>query len=159
MGMNQIPLPPSHTMVVRSVRARIYRANQILGEPTQVFYREDPRQVQRGRYLLVADQLSDPRMQPCVHDSIVTTCHRGKKYVFRIFYKRHKCLPVNQALQQLAGVEMEGDVLVVAVGKKVGIRNIHSNLEMRAAERAVQKFAQKLAPFRNRRTFPSSIEV
>ena len=126
-------------MVVRSVRARIYRANQILGEPTQVFYREDPRQLQRGRYLLAADQLSEPRMQPYVHDSIVTTCHRGKKYVFRIFYKRHKFLPVNQALQQLAGVEMEGDVLVVAVGKKVGIRNIQSNLEMRAAERAVQK--------------------
>lgn len=126
-------------MVVRSVRARIYRANQLLGQPTQVFYREDPRHLQSGRYLLVADQLSDARMQPYVHDSIVTTNHRGKRYVFRIFYKRHKLLPMNQALQQLAGVQMEGDVLVVAVGKKVSIRNIHSSLEMRAAERAVQK--------------------
>ncbi|KAE9382938.1 hypothetical protein BT96DRAFT_1009845 [Gymnopus androsaceus JB14] len=159
MGMNQIPLLPSRTMVARSVRARIYRTCQPSGEPTQVFYREDPHQPQRGRYLLAADQLSDPRMQPYVHDSIVTIFYRGKKYVFRVFYKRHKFLPINQALQNLAGVLMEGDVLVVAMGSKVGIRNIRDNLEMRVAERAVQKFAQKLAPFRNRRTFPSSITV
>lgn len=126
-------------MVVRSIRARIYRANQASGEPTQAFYREDTRQLHKGRHLLISDQLSDPRIQPYVHDCIVTTVFRHKRYVFRVFYKRHKLLPVNQALRRLTGVDMEGDVVIVAVGKTVNIRNIQNGLEMRAADHAMKK--------------------
>lgn len=84
-------------------------------------------------------ELSDPKRQPYVHDSIVSVRYRRKSYTFRIFYKRHKLLPINQGLSQLAGVEMEGDVLVVMCGKRVGVRNICNALEMRAAEHAVQR--------------------
>ncbi len=120
------------------MRARIYRADDLEAQPIQVFYREDPRRPHRGRYILAADELSHPKTQSYVHDSIVTIQYRRKTHTFRVFYKRHKLLPINRALQ---GLEMEGDILVVACGKKVGVRNMRGKVEERAAEQAVRRQA------------------
>ncbi|KAH7874201.1 hypothetical protein F5879DRAFT_1067459, partial [Lentinula edodes] len=143
----------------RSVRARIYRANGTNSAPTRVYYREDSFQLERGRFVLASAELPHPQTQPYIHDSIVKVVHRGKQYKFRVFFKRHKLLPTNQAILQLAGAPMDGDVLVVACGTKVGIRNIRGRLETRAADKAVKRFAQHIAPFRTRRTFPASVSL
>ncbi|KAH7872422.1 uncharacterized protein C8R40DRAFT_1052363, partial [Lentinula edodes] len=90
------------------------------------------------RFVLASDELSHPRTQSYVHDTIVSISHLGKRYKFRLFYKRHKLLPVNQAIQHLADVSLEGDVLVLVCGTKVEIRNLRSN-ELRAAEKAVRQ--------------------
>lgn len=127
-------------MAVRSVRAQHYKTNEQHPVPAQVLYCEDHRQPEKGRYLLAADQLSDAKRQPYVHDCTVTTTFRRRRYAFRIFYKRHKHLPLNQAVHTVANVAMEGDVIVVAYGKRVGLRNMRSRLEMRAAQDAVQKY-------------------
>jgi hypothetical protein len=126
-------------MTVRTVRGRIYRANGQRAEAIQVYYREDTQNPERGRYVLAADELMGTKRQPYVHDSVVTIQHRRKNYTFRIFYKHHKLLPVNQPIQALDGLAMEGDVLVVACGKKVAVRNIQNNREIRAAENAVRR--------------------
>lgn len=117
----------------------MYRANRHTAENVQVYYREDTRHPEWGRYLLASDELSGPREQPYIHDTVIRIKHRRKDYTFRVFYKRHKMLPINQAVQALAGVAMEGDVLVVACGKRVGIRNLSSRLEAQAAEHAVRR--------------------
>ncbi|KAJ3847059.1 hypothetical protein EV368DRAFT_51853, partial [Lentinula lateritia] len=143
----------------RSVRARIYRANDSNSAPIRVFYHEDSFRLERGRFVLASTELPHPQTQPYIHDSIVKVVHRGKQYKFRVFYKRHKLLPTNQAILQLAGAPMDGDVLVVACGTKVGIRNFGSRLEIRAADKAVKRFAQHIAPFRTRRTFPASVSL
>ncbi|KAJ3873307.1 hypothetical protein F5051DRAFT_337890, partial [Lentinula edodes] len=139
-----------------NIRARIYRAGRATSEPLRVFYRKDLTQLGQGRYVLAADELSHPRTQPYVHDSTVEIVHRGKRYKFRLFYKHHKLLPPNQAIQQLANVTMDGDILVVACGTKVNVRNFRNRLEVRAAEKAVRRFAQHITPFRARRRFPAS---
>ncbi|KAF9064072.1 hypothetical protein BDP27DRAFT_1230994, partial [Rhodocollybia butyracea] len=143
----------------RSVRGRIYRANGQTAETIQVYYREDTLYPERGRYVLAADELMGTKQQPYVHDSVITIEHRRKKYTFRIFYKHHKLLPINQPIQALGGVAMEGDVLVVACGKKVAVRNFQNSREIRAAENAVRRFVQRLSPFRDRRSFPASLGV
>ncbi|KAJ3871271.1 hypothetical protein F5051DRAFT_341151, partial [Lentinula edodes] len=140
----------------RSLRARIYWSNSLSSQPIDVIYREDS---QGHRFVLASDELSHPRTQSYVHDTIVSISHLGKRYKFRLFYKRHKLLPVNQAIQHLADVSLEGDVLVLVCGTKVEIRNLRSN-ELRAAEKAVRQFAQVIAPtLRTRRTFPVYISL
>ncbi|KAJ3885406.1 hypothetical protein GG344DRAFT_59283, partial [Lentinula edodes] len=140
----------------RRLRARIYRSNSLSSQPIDVIYREDS---QGHRFVLASDELSHPRTQSYVHDTIVSISHLGKRYKFRLFYKRHKLLPVNQAIQHLADVSLEGDVLVLVCGTKVEIRNLRSN-ELRVAEKAVRQFAQVIAPtLRTRRTFPVYISL
>ncbi|KAJ3970629.1 hypothetical protein EV361DRAFT_848294 [Lentinula raphanica] len=145
--------------VSRSVRARIYRTNSLHSEATQVFYREDPRHPEKGRSVVADAELADHKTQPYVHDCVVTTIYQEKRYKFRIFFKHHVWLPINQAILQLAEVEMEGDCLVVACGTKVGVRNLCGNLEIEAAEQAVRRFAQHVAPFRPRHSFPSQLNL
>ncbi|KAJ3769379.1 hypothetical protein FB446DRAFT_648748, partial [Lentinula raphanica] len=141
----------------RSVRARIYRANSQTSEFTQVFYREDPRRPQRGRFVLASEELSRSSTQPYIHDCVVEVVHRRKRYKFRVFFKRHKKLPINQPILQLSNARMDGNVLVVACGTKVSVKNLGSRLEACAANKAVQRFAQYIAPrLRTRRSFPAS---
>ncbi|KAJ3897220.1 hypothetical protein F5879DRAFT_814131, partial [Lentinula edodes] len=138
----------------RSLRARIYRANNLSSQPIDVVYRED---AQSHRFVLASEELSHPKTQSYVHDTTVSISHLGKRYKFRLFFKRHKLLPVNQAIMRLANVSMEGDVLVLVCGSKVEIRNLRSD-ELRAADKAVRQFSQVIAPIlRTRRTFPAYI--
>ncbi|KAJ3736234.1 hypothetical protein DFJ43DRAFT_990276, partial [Lentinula guzmanii] len=143
----------------RAVRARVFRANEITSRWVQVHYAEAPRSPQHNRYVMASTNLMGARLQPYIHDCVVKIGHRRRQFTFRIFYKRHKFLPVNQAIQALAGVAIEGDVLIVACGKKVAVRNMQNRLEARAAEQAVKRFAQGLGPFRTRRSFPALLEV
>ncbi|KAJ3900220.1 hypothetical protein F5879DRAFT_925620 [Lentinula edodes] len=144
---------------IRSVCARIYRGNNLQSQPVQVFYREDPDHLERGRFVLASEELTHHKTQSYIHDCIVSVTHSGKSYKFRIFFKCHKFLPTNQGILQSANVEMDGDVLVVACGKRVTIRNLRNNIEVRAAEKAVKKFAQHIDPFRTRRTFPAAVSL
>jgi hypothetical protein len=88
---------------------------------------------------LASGLLSDPRKQPYIHDIAVSIFYRRKEYKFLIFFKRHKLLPINQSIRQLANVDFEGDLVVVAMGNKVGVRNLRGGDEGRAATHAVQR--------------------
>ncbi|KAJ3859657.1 hypothetical protein EV359DRAFT_50514, partial [Lentinula novae-zelandiae] len=144
----------------RSIRACIYRANGTNLAPTQVYYREDSFQLERGRFVLASAELPHPQTQPYIHDSIVKVVHYGKQYKFQVFFKRHKLLPTNQAILQLAGALMDGDILVVACGTKAVKRFISSltRILSRIFNTAI-RFAQHIAPFRTRRTFPASVSL
>lgn len=91
------------------------------------------------RFLDVLDTLSGARIQPYVHDILVTVTHMKKSYTFRVFFKRHRLLRPNQAIHALANVNIHGDVLLASVGKRVEIRNIRSGPESKAADIAVKK--------------------
>ena len=88
---------------------------------------------------MAADELREPQLQPYVHDIVVSVTYRRKVYKFRAFFKRHTRLPINQAIQNLAGVNLEGDVLVVACGKKVEVRNLRGRDERRALDIAMHR--------------------
>ncbi|THV00403.1 hypothetical protein K435DRAFT_854751 [Dendrothele bispora CBS 962.96] len=155
MGMNQVYVSPLASPVSKRIRARLYPADRQVPLSVSSYYRGDPTQ----RYVLALDTLSGAKTQPYVHDVVVSVTYRRKAYKFRVFFKRHKLLPINQAVRQLAGIDVEGDVLVVAVGKKVNIRNLRGREENRAADLALRRLMQRLTPLRTRPTFPAKMTV
>ncbi|THU76232.1 hypothetical protein K435DRAFT_655195, partial [Dendrothele bispora CBS 962.96] len=129
-------LSNSLQFVSKGVRTRVYHADRATPSSVIINYRENRAQPGR-RYLLVLDAFSGARTQPYVHDVIVSVIYRRKPYKFRIFFKRHMLLPKNRAIRELTGVDIEGDVVVAAVGKKVDIRNLRGGIETKAADYAV----------------------
>ncbi|THU83948.1 hypothetical protein K435DRAFT_688532, partial [Dendrothele bispora CBS 962.96] len=119
------------------VRGRLYPADSYNARGVPVWYHEN--QAKTERHVLAWHQLNDPRLQPYVHDIIVTTVYRRKSYKFRVFLKRHKNLPLSLSIRQLADVDVGGDIMLVACGKKVDIRNMCGRAETRAADQAVRR--------------------
>ena len=70
-----------------------------------------------ARYPLPESVFNDTTMQSYIHDCLVHV-HEGKNiYHFRIFFKRHRHLPINQSLHQLsANHTFRGDALVMRSG-------------------------------------------
>ena len=89
--------------------------------------------------MLAADELSGQRLQPYVHDVTVTVRYRHKMFKFLVFFKRHKSLPGNRTVHSLSGMEMDGDVLLVACGKRVNVRNLRNGIERKAADLAISR--------------------
>lgn len=90
--------------------------------------------------MLASEILSGSKLQSYIHDILVTITYRGRLYKFQVFFKRHQYLPNNQTIHNLCGGVMEGDVLLVACGKKVTVRNMRSGIEDRVADLAIQRF-------------------
>ena len=66
------------------------------------------------RFPFVESVLSAGRVQPYVHDCIVTVWETGKRHRFRVFFKRHRNLPANRSLP--AGIEFHGNIVIMRVG-------------------------------------------
>ncbi|KAJ3915357.1 hypothetical protein F5877DRAFT_81915 [Lentinula edodes] len=158
MGMNHVAtcIPNRHTRI-KGIRARLYPAHAVSPKAVTAHFREDARQPNINRFVFAKDLLSEPRLQPYVHDVVLTIRFRGKSFRFLVFFKRHKLLPPNRTIQSLQGGHMNGDVLVVACGKRAPIRNLRSGLEDRAADRAIRRLTEALHPIDTRRRFPSTI--
>ncbi|KAJ3716690.1 hypothetical protein C8R42DRAFT_588697, partial [Lentinula raphanica] len=82
------------------IRARLYAAEGPRPQRTVVYYKENrPRKGHRpafqNRFVYASDLLSEARLQPFVHDVVVSVRHRQKTYKFRVFLKRHVQLPAN----------------------------------------------------------------
>ncbi|KAF9065528.1 hypothetical protein BDP27DRAFT_1180507, partial [Rhodocollybia butyracea] len=91
------------------------------------------------RFVLASDLLSNHQLQPYIHDLMLTIYYEGVLHKFKVFFKRHKYLAVNQSIQHLGGGRMEGNVLLVACGAKVSVRNLRSGMEDQAADRAMKR--------------------
>ncbi|KAK7433594.1 hypothetical protein VKT23_020698 [Stygiomarasmius scandens] len=139
MGMNQNQIPVTTTSSFKSVRTRLYPANNPNPLTVSTYLHENTSHPGR-RYLFALDTLADARTQPYIHDIFVNTTYRNKRYRFRVFLKRHMLLQINRAIRRLSGVNAEGDVLLAAVGKTVEIRNLRGGNERRAADLAVKKY-------------------
>ncbi|KAJ3805452.1 hypothetical protein F5876DRAFT_69781 [Lentinula aff. lateritia] len=157
MGMHHVAtcISDKHT-IVKGIRARMYRAHSASPKVVTAHFRENARQPTRDRFDFAGDLLSNPRLQPYIHDVALSIRYGGKSFKFLVFFKRHKLLPPNQSVQNLGGGLVDGDVLLVACGKRVSIRNLRSGLEDRAADKAVRRFSQILDP-RIRSRLPSAI--
>ncbi|KAJ3847691.1 hypothetical protein EV368DRAFT_68897 [Lentinula lateritia] len=157
MGMHHVAtcIPDRHT-TVKSIRARLYSTHSPSPKPVTARYREN-RGRPKDRFVFAADILSNPRRQPYIHDITLSIHYRGTLYKFLVFFKKHKMLPPNQSIQNLGGRHIDGDVLLVACGKRVSIRNLRSGLEDRVADIAIRRLSESLDPIRIRRRFPASI--
>ncbi|THV01599.1 hypothetical protein K435DRAFT_853616 [Dendrothele bispora CBS 962.96] len=158
MVMNQEQIPVTATSTFRPVRTLLYPTNKPYPIIVSTNYHENSMHPGQ-RQLLAVDVLTGARTQPYIHDVVVTIAHRNKTYKFRIFFKRHKLLRTNRGIRRLAGVRVEGDVLLAAVGKNVDIRNLRGGEERRAANLAVKRTMKALSPLRTRRRFPAKLSL
>ncbi|KAJ3717721.1 hypothetical protein C8R42DRAFT_586514 [Lentinula raphanica] len=140
MGRYQVPCPRSRTTIHKSFRALLFPADGPTSEAVEVFYREDPVNHKGQRYVLANEELTGSEVNQFVHDIIVSITHRRKKYAFRVFFRRHVDLPINQSVLNWTNEMMEGDVLVVACGKVVDVRNMRGRLEEQVAKMAIRRY-------------------
>ncbi|KAJ3852051.1 hypothetical protein EV368DRAFT_41834, partial [Lentinula lateritia] len=135
----------------------LYPTNSVHPKAIIAHFRENPGQPTKDCFIFAGDLLSGPRLQPYIHDIVVTVRHRGTSFKYLVFFKRHKLLPPNQCIQNLQGGHIDGDLLLVSCGKKVPIRNLRNRLEVQAADRAIKRLAEALDPIRTGRQFPSTL--
>ncbi|KAH6910963.1 hypothetical protein BKA70DRAFT_1220043 [Coprinopsis sp. MPI-PUGE-AT-0042] len=94
------------------IRARLYCADNTEAESVSVPTLES----HDGRYPLVEAFLADEKIQPFIHDCLVTVSYCGRRHQFRVFYKNHKLLKRNRSLPHNS--TWRGDILVVRGGVK-----------------------------------------
>jgi hypothetical protein len=66
------------------------------------------------RFPFAESVLSDGKIQPRVHDCIVQVREEGQVHCFRVFFKRHRRLPVNRSLS--LATPFRGDIVIMRVG-------------------------------------------
>ncbi|KAI5895832.1 uncharacterized protein SCHCODRAFT_02495829 [Schizophyllum commune H4-8] len=159
MTMNQVPLPESSSNFTKHIQVLLYPYEEERPKAIKAVFEGNRRHAQR-RYLFADAKLRWRETQAYVHDILTTSKYNGRKYTFRVFFKRYKGLPKNQAIRALANAAnaFEGDVLVAAIGPDVGLRNLNTALQRRAANNAVAKLSRRLTPFRKKR-FPARITL
>lgn len=118
--------------------ARLYPANAPKPSYINVAAHTDPRRPELKRFVVVDGQLTGHRIQAYTHDVESTIRRNGKTYTFRIFFKRHRKLPVNRSLGALREAGVRGDILVVACGPRVGVRGMGGK-EGKVADYLVKK--------------------
>ncbi|KAJ3754123.1 hypothetical protein EV360DRAFT_52215, partial [Lentinula raphanica] len=123
----------------KTIRARLYSTKLNLPNAVIARVRHNTRQPANDRFVYASNLLSGQRLQPYIHDVVIRIRYGGRIFTFLVFFKRHKRLPVNLSIQNICGRTMRGDVLLVAYGTKVSVRNLRSGLEDRAADIAIQR--------------------
>lgn len=78
------------------------------------------------------------RTQPYTHCVEVAIKRYNKIYRFLLFFKRHVHLRLNKSTRELEEGGTRGDVLVVAMGPKVGARGMGGR-ETRVADRVIER--------------------
>ncbi|KAF8573979.1 hypothetical protein K439DRAFT_1373777, partial [Ramaria rubella] len=78
----------------------------------------------RRRYPFVESVFEGAVVQPYIHDCLVYVVEGRHTYHFRIFFKRHCRLLVNQAVHPTNGMAFRGDVLVMRVGQQNELVNM-----------------------------------
>ena len=125
------------------IRALLYPWQGTSPRGIPVPFQGDRRHPQRRRYLYVAPELTRCDSRDYVHDVILDGTYAGRRYTFRVFFRRDCRLKKNAAIRRLSGggqATFEGDVLVVAMGPRSGLRNLRGALERRAADFCICRY-------------------
>ncbi|KAJ7575119.1 hypothetical protein C8J56DRAFT_801967, partial [Mycena floridula] len=70
-----------------------------------------------------------PKLQPYIHDTIVSIVHCGKVHRFFVFMKNHVYLPRNKGVTSIRGLRTrvwKGDILVMRAGQKMTLVNLRA---------------------------------
>lgn len=78
---------------------------------------------------MVEEVMAGMRIQPYVHDAIVTVRRGQRLYRFNVFLKNHRLLPINNTiLASIPGRRWNGDLVAMKVGEVVpGVVNMSRN--------------------------------
>ncbi|KAG6849445.1 hypothetical protein H0H93_008471 [Arthromyces matolae] len=76
-----------------------------------------------GRHPNLKHLLSDHKLQPTIHDTTVTVIDNGEPTTFFIFFKNHKCMPLNDQL----GHGWRGDLFIMKMGAYQELVNMQSS--------------------------------
>ncbi|KAH7873336.1 uncharacterized protein C8R40DRAFT_1001392, partial [Lentinula edodes] len=94
------------------IRARLYPAGSVRPRAITTHVRQNMTDPANSRFVLASHLLSEPRLQPYIHDISLKIRHCGKVFNFLVFFKRHKRLPLNLSVQNLGGRAVHGDILL-----------------------------------------------
>ncbi|KAJ8482676.1 hypothetical protein ONZ45_g14867 [Pleurotus djamor] len=126
------------------LRGRYFSIDASTGQDCLITVDREEDNPQSCRYPFVEGVMKDATgspyrvVQPYVHDIYLRSTIRRKKVVYRVFFKKHKRLPPNQAL---AGVL--GEVVIL----RVAARNMDSVVNLRPSDKAVvDRLATRLLP-------------
>jgi hypothetical protein len=98
-----------------NIRSRLYSSLRIKPALVQVPTRCIRPARQGGpRFPFAESVLFDGKIQPHVHDCIVQVCEEGQIHYFRVFFRRHRRLPVNRSLSR--ATPFRGDIVIMRVG-------------------------------------------
>ncbi|KJA14386.1 hypothetical protein HYPSUDRAFT_208734 [Hypholoma sublateritium FD-334 SS-4] len=114
------PLSPSQTKKsTLFIRARVYASNQTRPSWRFVPTQSPPKrqaQLDRGkknlRYPWVEGLFNDRRLQPYIHDTIITVSRNGSEHKFVVFCQNHRYLPSNATV----GGRWRGNIVVMKIG-------------------------------------------
>lgn len=81
--------------------------------------------------------LSDNKLQPFIHDAVVTVVYRKKTTRFHVFVKNHVRLRQNGIIQRWTGAGWKGDIVVMRKGV------IEDFVSLRGGDHRLADFAVK----------------
>ncbi|KJA19402.1 hypothetical protein HYPSUDRAFT_204619 [Hypholoma sublateritium FD-334 SS-4] len=114
------PLSPSRTKKsTLFIRARCYSSSQTHPSwrfvPTQLPPKRQPqigRSKKNLRYPWVEGLFNNRRLQPYIHDTMITVNRNGSEHKFMVFCQNHRYLPSNATV----GGCWRGDIVVMKIG-------------------------------------------
>jgi hypothetical protein len=97
------------------IRLRLYsslrRKPVLVPLPTRCIH---PARQGGPRFPFAEAVLSDGKIQPYVHDAVVTVYEGSQTHRFRVLFRRHRRLPVNRSLSN--GTSFRGDIVIMRAG-------------------------------------------
>jgi len=97
------------------IRSRLYSSERckpiLVKVPTRCTY---PASQGGPRFPFAESVLSGGKIQPYVHDCVVTVYEGQQTHRFRVFFKRHQRLPANRSLPN--GTPFRGEIVIMRVG-------------------------------------------
>lgn len=98
-----------------NIRSRLYSSQRckpvLVKVPTRCIH---PARQGGPRFPFAESVLSGGKIQPFIHDCVVTVYEGKQTHRFRVFFKRHQKLPANRSLPD--GVPFCGDIVIMRVG-------------------------------------------
>lgn len=116
-SLSNIDAPSTHSALQAPelrLRCRLYSVASKKPRQVSLATRCSP----TGRYPLAESVLDEAALQPYIHDCTVHIHEGDTVHRFRIFYKRHCRLPVNQSTHLVTERALRGDAVVMRIGAK-----------------------------------------
>ena len=120
------------------LRSRLYAAHNTRSYMVTTPVRFD----KTSQYPLVEGMLDQSRLQPYIHDCLITVYEGPYKYNYRIFFKKHCLLNINKAIKQIGDdgdAQFRGDILIM----RISTRNSSSYVNFRERDVLLANFLVK----------------
>ncbi|KAF8963372.1 hypothetical protein BDZ97DRAFT_1919811 [Flammula alnicola] len=133
------PFKPSTKDITIRLRSRFYKATGARPIFKDIFVQANNLSRNPRLDLIMAEH----RLQPRIHDGVVTIIHRRKETRFHVFVKNHCRLRQNESIRRWKNSHWKGDVVVMKKGLSDELVNLGPR-DGHLADYAAKKFIQRV---------------